>query len=186
MDISPDQIEANIAQVAGFPLEIEPKWVVGNSTKLHSVARCEADFVFSCPPYGDLEKYSKDPNDLSNMPYDIFIGALRTVVKQATGRLKPNRFAAFVVGDFRDRSGIYRGFVRDTIDSFKDAGLLFYNDAVLVTQAASLPLRARSAFEASRKLGKTHQNVLVFVKGDPVRARQEIGDVKPCTFLTQN
>ena len=25
------------------------------------------DFIFSCPPYGDLEVYSDDPNDLSRM-----------------------------------------------------------------------------------------------------------------------
>lgn len=186
IDLSAEQIAANQAQLKGFPAEVPPRWILGNSTNLYRHTRCQADFLFSCPPYGDLERYSNDPQDLSNMPYDIFIGSIRAVVKQAGARLKDNRFAAFVVGDFRDRSGIYRGFVRDTIDAFKDAGLLFYNDAVLVTQAASLPLRARSAFEASRKLGKTHQNVLVFVKGDPARARQEIGDVKPCSLFAQD
>ena len=41
-----------------------------------------------------------------------------------------------------------------------------YNDAILLTPAGSLPMRVRKQFEGSRKLGKTHQNVLVFGKGD--------------------
>ncbi len=44
--------------------------------------------------------------------------------------------------------------------------------AILVTAAGSLPIRAGKQFRAGRKLGKTHQNVLTFVKGDPKRAAQ--------------
>ena len=35
-------------------------------------------------------------------------------------------------------------------------------------------LRARRQFEASRKVAKVHQNVLVFVKGDAKRATQKL------------
>ncbi|MNO07273.1 hypothetical protein D3C81_2294000 [compost metagenome] len=41
----------------------------------------------------------------------------------------------------------------------------------------SAPIRAGKQFEASRKLGKVHQNVLVFVKGDWKRAVAACGDV---------
>lgn len=120
------------------------------------------------------------------MPYDVFLGSFRAALKQAADRLHDNRFAAIVVGNFRDRFGIYRGFCKHTVEACKDAGLLFYNDAVLVTAGGSLPMRTRGSFEASRKLGKGHQNVLVFVKGDPVKARKELGDVEPCTVIPQN
>jgi hypothetical protein len=43
----------------------------------------------------------------------------------------------------------------------------YYNEMVLVTAVGSLPIRVGKQFVASRKIGKTHQNVLVFVKGDP-------------------
>lgn len=46
-----------------------------------------------------------------------------------------------------------------------------------MTPAGSLPIRAGKQFTASRKLGKTHQNVLTFVKGDPKRATERLGDV---------
>ena len=57
-------------------------------------------------------------------------------------------------------------------EAFRRAGLDFYNEAILITSAGSLPIRAGKQFEATRKLGKTHQNVLVFVKGDGKKATQ--------------
>jgi hypothetical protein len=56
--------------------------------------------------------------------------------------------------------------------------LEYYNEAILVTEVGSLPIRFGRAFEASRKLGKTHQNVLIFVKGDPKKATADIGPVE--------
>jgi hypothetical protein len=41
-----------------------------------------------------------------------------------------------------------------------------------------LPIRAGRQFQAGRKLGKTHQNILVFVKGNAKQATQAIGDVE--------
>ena len=46
----------------------------------------------------------------------------------------------------------------------------YYNEAILVTCVGSLPLRAGKTMRASRKLGKTHQNILVFLKGDAKKA----------------
>jgi predicted transcriptional regulator len=48
---------------------------------------------------------------------------------------------------------------------------------VLVTAVASLAVRAGAQFRGSRKLGRTHQNVLVFVKGDPEAAAAACGPV---------
>ena len=53
-----------------------------------------------------------------------------------------------------------------------------YNEAVLVTAVGTLPIRVRRAFEGSRKLGRTHQNVLVFIKGDPRVAATAVGPVE--------
>ena len=62
--------------------------------------------------------------------------------------------------------------------AFKAAGLHYYNEAVLVTAVGSLPIRAGRQFAAGRKLGKTHQNVLVFVKGSGKRAADACGVVQ--------
>ncbi|NBR49789.1 hypothetical protein EBU02_13290, partial [bacterium] len=58
----------------------------------------------------------------------------------------------------------YYNFVGDTVEAFRAAGLHYYNEAILVTSSGSVAMRAGRQFAASRKLGKTHQNVLVFKK----------------------
>ncbi|EFO31631.1 gp77 [Roseibium sp. TrichSKD4] len=183
VDISEEQIIENRRQAEALSVQKEARWKQGDAVRLYkSGVRGWFDMILTCPPYGDLEKYSDDPADISNMPYELFLGGFRQAVKDAAARLSPDRFAVFVVGDFRDKQGINRGFVADTIQACKNAELQFYNDGVLVTQAGSLPMRVRGMFEASRKLGKTHQNVLVFVKGDPKRATEHVGHVTPFTF----
>lgn len=168
-DLRAEQIEANRTQAAAICPDAGIEWVCGDSTERLADAP-PADFVFSCPPYGDLERYSDDPADLSTMEYHTFMPNYRRIINRCAKVLKPGRFACFVVGDFRDkRSGAYRGFVADTIIGFRDAGLDLYNDAVLLTAIGSLPIRTGKQFEASRKLGKAHQNVLVFCKGKPER-----------------
>lgn len=165
-DLRAEQIAANEAQrhiAPGAGIE----WVCGDALEVVD-HREAADFVFSCPPYGDLERYSDNPRDLSTHEYHTFLANYRRVILRCATALKPDRFACFVVGDFRDRkTGNYRGFVADTIAAFRDVRMELYNDAVLVTPCGSLPIRAGKQFDAGRKLGKTHQNVLVFVKGNP-------------------
>ncbi|MBX9883568.1 MAG: DNA modification methylase, partial [Novosphingobium sp.] len=179
IDLRPEQIAANEAQAAAICAGgIAPRWVCGDSAAVVPGLDVAADFVFSCPPYGDLEVYSDDPADLSAMTHAAFIEAYRVIIAAAVAKLKPDRFACFVVGDFRDGAGLYRNFVSDTIDAFLAAGLALYNEAILVTACGSLPIRVGKQFSATRKLGKTHQNVLVFCKGDPRAATAAVGEVE--------
>jgi hypothetical protein len=112
------------------------------------------------------------------MPYGAFIEAYREIIAKACAQLQDDRFACFVVGEVRDSKGRYRGFVPDTVRAFQDAGLALYNEMILVTAVGSLPIRVRKQFEGARKVGKTHQNVLVFLKGDPKRATAAAGPVE--------
>lgn len=185
IDLRAEQVEANRAQASAIVSSrqdaIEPEWIAGDSRDVHELAGAEPrfDLVFSCPPYADLERYSEDPRDLSTLDYEAFIAAYREIIAKTVALLKPDRFAVFVVGDVRDHtaSGYYRGFVPDTIAAFEAAGARYYNEAILITSAGTLPLRAGKIFQASRKLGKTHQNVLVFCKGTARKAADAIGKV---------
>ena len=183
IDLRAEQIDANRAQaeqICGDPM---PRWVCGDSREVmpalaqHGIAP-QFDFIFSCPPYADLEVYSDDPRDLSTLDYDEFRAAYANIIAGACALLKPDRFACFVVGDVRDRQGFYRNFPGHTIEAFEAAGLRLYNEAILVTAVGSLPIRAGKQFAATRKLGKTHQNCLVFIKGDPRKATEAIGEVE--------
>jgi len=187
IELRPEQVKANEEQKLAIvgardpsadPDSLRLQWRTGDSEELlHSAPR--ADFLFSCPPYGDLEVYSDDPRDLSTMDYPEFSAKFARIVNLGAERLLPNRFACFVVGDWRNSRGAYCGFVADTIAAFARAGLELWNHAILVTMVGSLSLRAASPFANSRKLGKTHQDVLVFVKGDGKLAAKACG---PCEY----
>jgi hypothetical protein len=164
-DLRAEQVTANEQQARDITPDAPPVWACGDSRATLPAAP-ESDFLFTCPPYGDLERYSDDPRDLSAMDYPDFIGALADIIAASAGRLRQDRFAGIVVGDFRDRRGHYRNFVGDTVSAFAAAGLPLYNEAILVTQVGSLPVRVGRQWAAGRKLGKTHQQFLVFVKGD--------------------
>lgn len=175
-DLSAEQVTANALQ--GTELELEdpvPTWIHGDSRDKVSEAP-DADFLFSCPPYCDLEVYSDDPKDLSAMSHTDFMDAYADIIEKSAARLKDNRFACFVVGDVRDSKGFYYNFPGKTVRAFEAAGLRYYNEAVLVTVVGSAFLRAHRPFTATRKLAKTHQNILVFCKGDPALAAAAIGE----------
>jgi DNA modification methylase len=181
VDLRQEQVAANEAQAEAICAadERSPIWHVGDSGKV--VPRLDTspfDLIFSCPPYGDLEIYSDLVDDLANMDYGEFARAYSRIIAASVARLAEDRFACFVVGDFRDERGYYRNFVGDTVVAFQKAGAKLYNEIVLVTAAGSLPLRAGKQFSTTRKVGKTHQNVLVFCKGDPRRATEACGAVE--------
>jgi hypothetical protein len=148
--------------------EIYPTWTCGDSLNIDTIAKgYEADLIFSCPPYADLEVYSDKKEDLSNMSYKDFIAVYREIIRKSCEMLKQDRFAVFVVGDVRDKKGFYQNFVSDTIQAFIDSGVLLYNEMILVNTVGSLAIRAGRQFAIGRKVGKQHQNVLVFYKGNP-------------------
>lgn len=185
IDLSLDQIDANLAQREDFearqiydPLW-RPIWWHGDSDRVlddERWIRPPYDFVWSCPPYHDLEKYSTDPDDLSNMSWKAFRAVYRSIIGKAVDHLAEDRFAGFVVGEIRGQDGFYRHFVQETIDAFELAGAAYYNEALFVSPAGTLPIRAAKQFVVSRKLGRTHQTVLLFVKGDPKVATRACSD----------
>src|SRR5438309_2232387 len=67
VDLSARQIEANAEQARAICTEPMPEWIVGDSRAMLASCDKNADLIFSCPPYADLEVYSEDPRDLSVM-----------------------------------------------------------------------------------------------------------------------
>lgn len=176
IDLRPDQVEANRKQVQLLNLS-NVHYIAGNSDKVLDEEELQSDFVYSCPPYHDLEQYSDDPEDLSNMDYETFLEIYRSIIKKAVDQLADDRFACFVVGDIRDKKGFYRNFVSDTISAFEDAGAKLYNEIILVNVVGSLAIRIRRQFNNGRKVGKMHQNVLVFYKGDPKKIKDNFPEL---------
>ncbi|HRH92820.1 MAG TPA: DNA methyltransferase [Agitococcus sp.] len=178
-ELRKEQVEANREQAANIISDSDAaSWIIGDSRNIHNTCKnVQADFIFSCPPYADLEVYSDNPEDLSTLDYADFKKAYFEIIAKTCSLLKHDRFACFVVGEVRDKKGNYYNFVGDTIEAFKTAGLCYYNEAVLLTQVCAKALTAAKSMSCSRKLGKTHQNVLVFVKGDGKKAATACGVV---------
>jgi hypothetical protein len=164
IDIRQEQIDSNREQGLDIlDVNNQPNWYVGDSNKQLEGFTSLYDFVFSCPPYADLEVYSDLEGDVSNMEYKEFLFAYSEIIKKSCSLLKSGGYACFVVGEVRDKKGNYIGFVPDTINAFKSCGMSFYNEAILLNPVASASMRANGNMK-TQKLVKIHQNVLVFKK----------------------
>lgn len=184
VDLSKNQIDANKAQLnelsekyANFK---NPKvnWINGDSMNICELAKGEYNMLFTCPPYADLEVYSDDPRDISNFnDYSEFRDKYTHIIQNACSMLVEDSFAVCVVGEVRDKKGNYYNFVGDTVNAFTQAGLKYYNDIVLVNVVGTLPVRAPKQFNSGRKIGKQHQNVLVFYKGNTKNIKSKFANV---------
>lgn len=178
VDLSQDQIDANIqnCNILGY---INPTYICGDSSRLGNMLGDKLfDFVFSCPPYYNLEVYSEDERDLSNMSFDEFNEAYQSIIKQCSERLRNDRFAIFVVGNVRDKEGFYRDLVSETKQAFSKAGMRLYNEMVLVENIGTAAMKCARVFNSNRKITKVHQNVLVFYKGDPKKIKPIFGEFR--------
>ena len=164
-----EQVQANREQANAIFDEdhpFKPHWVDGDS--LQTLDRWNDgvhDFLLTCPPYGDLEVYSDDPADISNMSVGGFDEAYAAIMGKALSKMAPNTFAVVVVGDYRDKEGFLSNFVSKTIAACQVHGFRLYNEIILQNVVGTLALRVARQFERNRKIGKMHQNVLVFYNG---------------------
>lgn len=164
IELREEQAQLNNERVEG----LQARYICDDGQNVgQHIAKASQDLLFSCPPYYDLEVYSDKPNDASNQPtYEAFLGILENAFASAIECLKQDRFAAIVVGDIRDKEGYYYGFVDDIKAIFKKHGMRLYNECIIVEPIGTLPQRVQR-YMRNRKVGKCHQNVLVFYKGDP-------------------
>lgn len=146
IDLRKEQIEANILNAQEMGLN--PTWICDDSLNADLYVEDDSvDLLFSCPPYADLEVYSDDERDISNMDYEQFKEVYRKIIDISCRKVKNDRFAIFVVGDVRDKKGYYRNFIDYTKECFNKNGFMTYNEIILLEQLGTIPLRARYVFK---------------------------------------
>lgn len=167
IDLREEQIEANRINAKECNCDLNKiNWIVDNSQNVDNYVDNESvDLIFTCPPYFDLEVYSDDKDDISNMDFEDFKNVYTDILKKCADKLKNNRFAIVVISDVRDKKGGYRDLTGITKEAFKSKGFCFYNDIILLNVVGSAALRARKAM-VNRKTTRIHQNILVFYKGN--------------------
>jgi len=165
VEIRPEQVEVDQAASKEFK---RVNYICGSSENIKTLVKQDNfDLVFTSPPYFDLEIYSENKDDISSFKtYEEFIKFYANVLEQSAAKLAPNRFLVVKVGEIRDKKGIYRNFVGDNVTILNKIGLNYYNEMILVNAVGTARLRASMSMR-NRKIVKTHQNVLVFFKGDP-------------------
>lgn len=186
IDLNIDQIVANKKQYADLYMRYtnipgNALWWWGDADEEIS-SLSSADMVFTCPPYYNLEQYTTHPQDLSRQPtYADFLHKYSSILCKAADKLKDNSFFVIVVSEVReDCRGLERsnfvGLVPDTIRILRDENSLhYYNEIIIMNNIGSLPIRAPKYFDQSRKIGRMHQNCLVFYKGDLKAIEEKFG-----------
>ena len=163
IELRKEQADLNNERVKGF----NAKYICDDGRNvLNHIKENSQDLLFSCPPYYDLEIYSDLENDASNQEtYEDFIAIIENAFTNAIKCLKENRFAVITVGDVRDKNGFYYNFIDDIKRIFINNEMKLYNELILIESIGTLPQRV-ARFMEHRKIGKCHQNVLVFYKGN--------------------
>lgn len=178
IELRQEQVEANIQNASELCKDYTPEWIIGDSCKiLDTLENNSYDMMLSCPPYLNLEVYSNNPDDISNMKHSDFFNIYSQIINKCYAKLKDNTFAVWVIGEVRNKDGNYYNFLGDTIKTFINAGFKYYNEIILETPVGTAALRAAAGFKCSRKICKIHQNVLVFLKGNAKVAAERLGDV---------
>jgi DNA modification methylase len=179
IELRPEQAEFNQKQCNRENLDC--KYICGTSENMDNyIANESKDFIFSCPPYANLEVYSNLKEDLSTMGVDKFFEVYKKILQNTYNKLKNNRFAVIVVSEVRNKkTGEYIGLVPSTINIMAEAGYLFYNELVLINSYGTLPLRIGRMMNSGRKIGRRHQNILVFYKGDPKQIKNNFSELIP-------
>lgn len=159
---------------------LDARYILDDAVNVKNHFKKESmDFMFSCPPYADLEVYSDLENDLSNMDYDVFFEVIKQVYTDCFSVLKNERFAVITIGEVRHKNtGCYIGLVPKIIQIMIDAGFNYYNELILNTPVGNLMMRAGRYMNQNRKIGKNHQNVLVFYKGNPNNIKKHFKQIK--------
>lgn len=181
VDISAKQVEANRRryedwQVRGL-LPGSAEWVVGAAQDvLPRLADGSADYILTCPPYHDLERYTDHPDDLSRMSWAGYRAAVQAVAVECARVLRPDRWATWVTGDVRDRAGLLRRLPAVVDDAHERAGLPLVSDQVVVS-----PLGGKFGVIwrswRGRSVTRVHQHAHTFVSGDRRRAAVRLAGV---------
>lgn len=126
-----------------------------------------ADFLITCPPYWNLEKYDGGEADLSMAatPSDFEQGLLE-VVGETRGCLKPGAFSCWVIGLHRDEDekGELLPLHHFIANVHRNLGFRFKEEIILHQRNNGAIQRVGQFEKGDRRLVRVHEYLLVFVR----------------------
>lgn len=140
-----------------------------NFTLLHKDAKNfinkkSFNFSLTCPPYYNLEQYNGGKNDLSMAStYNSFMNDITKVMKNVYISLKSDSYCIWIVGNFRNKSGVLIDFRGDVVRSARKSGFIFHDDIVIHSASGNAVQRV-GHFKANKKSVRVHEYALIFKK----------------------
>ena len=151
-------------------------------TLRHHTSEClvensnSVDFVFSCPPYWDLEKYGNQPHQLSNITsYPRFLEAMKRVMTSCARVLKPNHYFGLVIADFRKDKRLYP-FHSNLLHIGLQIGFKLHD--IIIIQKCKVPIVSHFTNQCAdyKRMGIAHEFLLVFKKPRTLHIETKGGD----------
>lgn len=173
VEIRQEQIDENLAVVSKLGLEDNVSYYCSDARFLDEMKAGKLaehyegpfDVAITCPPYYDLEQYSDQDDDLSNAGnYAEFNAGMFLSALGHYDHLKPGAFVCIIVGPFRDKkSGELIDFPAHTVENFREAGFVYWQEVILSKNFASAAKRSTMAWRGM-KLVPSHEFLLIFRK----------------------
>ena len=160
VEIREEEYNRVLAQMKEWNLNF--KFILADSVKYSPNE--SFDFIYTCPPYYDLEAYSDMEEDLSNAPsYMEYLNMLQKVLKNCYDVLKKDSFAVFVVGNFRNKKGELEHLNGDLITKAKEVGFKLWDELIWMG-ASNVALTRCGKFEKNRKSVRMHEYIIILKK----------------------
>ena len=158
-EIRQDQIDENETVIK--KLGLKANYIPGDGRFLDIDE--QFDCAITCPPYYNLEVYSDQAEDISSFAtYEEFNASMWLCAQAHMKRMKPNAFVCMIVGPFRDKkTGELIDFPAHTVENFREAGFIYWQQIVLSKNFASAAKRSTNAWKG-HKLVPCHEFLLVF------------------------
>lgn len=123
----------------------------------------KAEFLFTCPPYWNLEQYRGGSADLSTIhTYERFIAELGKVVTATRACVEYKATSAWVVGMVREVDGPLRPLHHDVTRLHEAAGFKLREEIVLHLKNNGAIQRVGQFEKGRRTLVRVHEYLLVF------------------------
>lgn len=121
-----------------------------------------ADFIFTCPPFWNIETYEDAEGELSHCrTYEEFLGRLQEASNSCFRVLKAGKYMAWVVADFRKNG--FKVLHRDVLGLFQRSGFVPW-DLVINVLDSPFAYCQIGKCERNRYTSKTHEYVVVVKK----------------------
>lgn len=118
------------------------------------------DFVFTSPPYYDLEYYGEEDSQLGRCKtYTEFICRIENIILECYRVLKPKKFIVWNVNDFR-RKNKFIPYHKDIIECFENVGFKLW-DIIILKYANSIGQCFATQIDDRKVTAKTHEYLIV-------------------------